>query len=277
MLEEIRSSYIHEANIAEPNWQKMDVNKLCNLYIENEDDEVLRSSYYACIVLKKWGYIGKYYLSSRCSGFTIDDCYYMVTEAISYILKARSWTKKDSKLYNDPQGPDKCLNRGIYSTRQRYYFLANRDKRKCNFGGKWSLETMNEKVGDHTTYLASDNFSEGTKSDIVFDTDLKLIINNLFKHNRFLEGLIIDNICFDDCFTQSSSSGSKFKVNKLINNLSSYDVNKLREICLKYSVNTNTLDDMQPVLTNKYQLAKIVNQTIKKMSKDTILKEALCY
>ena len=65
MLEDIKKSYVKTANSSVPNWKELDVNTLCNLYIENEKDEGKKNGYFSAIVLKKWGYIGKNYINSK--------------------------------------------------------------------------------------------------------------------------------------------------------------------------------------------------------------------
>ena len=279
MLEEIRKNYIKEALSVEKNWQQMDVNTLCNLYIKNEHDEGKRSGYFACILLKKWGYIGRHYIESKNSGFSIDDCYEMVVDAILYILKARSWLDPTKSIYQDPQGPDKCLNMGIWSTRRRYYYLANMDKRRCNFGS-WSLDTLKDNVGDHSEILANDFGTDD--NDNQSDVNLKYCIAHLFEHNKIIEGLIIDNICNDDCFCLKTDDNGKtinvFKLTKLVNNLCNYDSKMLKKIATKYSVSKNVLTDFEPILkSSKTKLSQIVTKTIEKMNKDKELREALCY
>lgn len=278
MLEEIRKNYIKEAIIVEPNWQKIDVNTLCNLYVKYEKDEGKRSGYFACILLKKWGYIGRHYVDSKASGFSIDNCYDMVVDAICYILNTKSWLDPKKAVYGDPQGPDKCLNMGIWSTRRRYYYLANMDKRKCNFG-KWSLDMLQENVGDHSEVLGA-NFMQDEDSE--YEINLRFCISNLFKQNRIIEGLVIDNICNDDCFSVKKEKNKKvsdvFKMSKLVNNLYNYDSEMLKKIANRYSVSETLLTDFVPVLNgNKSVLSRIVAKTIEKMGADTSLKEALCY
>lgn len=286
MLEEVRKSYIKAASTVQPDWKTTDVNTLCNLYIDNENDEALRSGYFAGIVLKKWGYIGKHYLSSKNSGFTIDDCYTMVIDAVLYILKSRKWKDPNNKLYGDKDGPDKCLNRCIFSARQRDYYLSNRDKRKINYS-KASLDNLMEQVGDHMNTLADQEESITTTDNTVHSLDVKILVTKLFNTNKVIEALIIDNIVNDDCFirqkdkTQQKSSinsyQTAFKIGKLINNLYGYDINNIKKICHQYAIKEDVVLDYLPLLNNdKYKLSRVVRATLIKLSKSKELRDTLC-
>lgn len=274
MLEEIRKNYIKEAKTVIPNYQQLDVNKLCNLYVENEKDDIKRSGYFAAIILKKWGYIGRHYTESKASNFSIEDCYDMILEAVCYVLKSRSWKNPDKAIYKDPQGPDKCLNRAIWSVRKRYYYLSNMDKRKINFG-KWSLDSIQETVNDHLSSLDTNNTLNDDELSFEESVNIDLFISHLLENNKVLEGLIIDNICYDDCFVRNKN---EFKLFKLVNNLFDYNINTIKRICLKYNVNESKLIDVLPILNeNKSNLLKIVKATIKEISTNEELKKDLCY
>lgn len=288
MLEEVKRSYIKAAALVKPDWKTTDVNTLCNLYIDHEDDEVLRDGYFAGVVLKKWGYIGKHYINSKASGFTIEDCYIMVTDAVMYILKSRKWRDPSNKLYGDKNAPDKCLNRCIFSARQRDYYLANRQKRKADFGGnKVSLSYIEDQVGDHSEVFMTDDDQMCT----IYSSDVKNIISLLLNNNRGLEGIILDNILHDDCFVTKSETlvdvdGNKFKKShevfklcKLVDNLSRYDDNSIKKLCNSYGVSSDKGNQVLDIIkqVDKNKLSRIVKATIEKMSNDKTLKEALCY
>ena len=178
MLEDIKKSYVKTANSSVPNWKELDVNTLCNLYIENEKDEVKKNGYFSAIVLKKWGYIGKHYINSKSSGFSIEQCYDMVLDAVMYILKMRKWLDPNNKLYGDKNAPDKCLNRCIFSARQRDYYLSNRDKRKYNYGNV-SLEYIVDNVGDHTDVLGDDFSYPNEDNNMFINVTLKNIVQKM--------------------------------------------------------------------------------------------------
>lgn len=291
MLEDVKRSYIQKANAVVPNWKDIDVNTLCNLYIENEHNDLKRDAYFSAILLKKWGYIGRHYINSKASGFSIEQCYDMVLDAILYILKKRKWLDPHNKLYGDKNAPDKCLNRCIYSARQRDYYLANRDKRRVNFG-KASLHDIMDNIGDHTEILTDQESEFANEDNIIKNLDLKNMISELFKKNKIIEALILDNILNDDCFVTKSDSSevvvdeetekvktysSNFKLGKLVNNLYCYNLEEIKAICQTYTIKEEILIDYLPILNrDKGKLSRVVKATITNMSKDKKLRASLC-
>ena len=51
MLEDVRRSYVQMASVVVPNWRKLDVNTLCNLYLEHEENPFERSGYFSAVLL----------------------------------------------------------------------------------------------------------------------------------------------------------------------------------------------------------------------------------
>lgn len=291
MLEDVKRSYERRANSVVPNWRELDVNTLCNLYIENENDEVKKNGYFSAVVLKKWGYIGKHYINSKASGFSIEQCYDMVLDAIMYILKMRKWLDPNNKLYGDKNAPDKCLNRCIFSARQRDYYLSNRDKRKYNYGGI-SLEAITDNVGDHTEVLCDDVLDQDNQDYMFVNVTLKNIINHMVSKNKILEALVLDNIANDDCYTTKTEtteivtkdttekvkrSHDVFKLCKLVDNLYNYDIKTIKRICNMYCLEEEKLIDFLPVLNNdKGRLSRVVKSVMNNLRNDKELIETLC-
>lgn len=291
MLEDVKRSYERRANSVVPNWRELDVNTLCNLYIENENDEVKKNGYFSAVVLKKWGYIGKHYINSKASGFSIEQCYDMVLDAIMYILKMRKWLDPNNKLYGDKNAPDKCLNRCIFSARQRDYYLSNRDKRKYNYGGI-SLEAITDNVGDHTEVLCDDVLDQDNQDYMFVNVTLKNIINHMVSKNKILEALVLDNIANDDCYTTKTEttevvtkdnvekvkrSHNVFKLCKLVDNLYNYDIKTIKRICNMYCLEEEKLIDFLPVLNNdKGRLSRVVKSVMNNLRNDKELIETLC-
>lgn len=291
MLEDVKRSYERRASTVVPNWRELDVNTLCNLYIENENNEVKKNGYFSAIVLKKWGYIGKHYINSKASGFSIEQCYDMVLDAIMYILKMRKWLDPNNKLYGDKNAPDKCLNRCIFSARQRDYYLSNRDKRRYNYGGI-SLEAITDNVGDHTEVLCDEVLDQDNQDYMFVNVTLKNIINHMVSKNKILEALVLDNIANDDCYTTKTEtteivtkdttekvkrSHDVFKLCKLVDNLYNYDIKTIKRICNMYCLEEEKLIDFLPVLNNdKGRLSRVVKSVMNNLRNDKELIETLC-
>ena len=290
MLELERRTLISCADASIVGWKDKSVNELCNLYVKNENNELLRQGYFSAIFLKKWGYIGKNYTASKASGFTIEDCYDMVLDAILYTLKKRKWLDPECSMYKDKNGPDKILNRCIYSSRQLWYYNANCAKRATNYG-KSSLTEMEERLGDHSEIFA-DNCADITENHININT--YLLVNTLFNSGKIMEGIILDNILNDDCFSEkiitytfkdddgyehkTSRSSYTFKLAQLVNNIYSYDNEKIKRLATLYSVDSQKITDIMQLIktSNKNKLHAIIKALIIKLKNNKSIKEAIC-
>lgn len=285
MLEDIKQSYISDAARIK-GWEKMSVNTLCNLYIDNEDDSDLKSAYFSAILLKKWPYIGKHYANSKASGFSIEECYDMVIHGIQYALEKRKWRDPDNKLYNDKCGPDKVLNRCIASSRDIQYYLSNTGKRKGNFG-KVSLDYISEEVKDCTEILADDGEEEKCCNSKL---STKLLIETLINKNKYLEALIVESILNDDCFIERTHTekfifeeeeqkvkrtSSMFKAGKLVDNLYKYREQKVQTLCDEYNIKVSS--ELETLMkADKNKISRLVKSILKRLSEDEDIREYLC-
>lgn len=289
MLEEIKKNYIRTASCIK-NWEDISVNVLANAYIDNENDEKLRSAYFSAILLKKWKYIGKHYATSKASGFSIEDCYDMVVHGIQYALENRKWRDPNNKLYKDKCAPDKVLNRCIASSRDIQYYNSNTQKRRANFG-KTSLDLIEENVKDCTTIIGDDNQAiDDTQASLNVD----LLIERLMSKNKILEALIINDIVAGDCFAtttrtkkmiyedeeQTYKAYSKvFKLPKLVNNLYEYSEKELRTICDTYCISKEKEDSLITLFkkTSKSKFDKVIKTTLLSMAEDKTIRNHLCF
>ena len=289
MLEEIKKSYTREASRI-PNWQNTSVNVLANAYIDNENDEQLKSAYFSAILLKKWPYIGKHYAASKASGFSIEDCYDMVIHGIQYALANRKWRDPENKLYNDKCGPDKVLNRCIASSRDIQYYNANTHKRRANFG-KTSLDLIEENVKD-CTYVLSDDCE--AIDDAQDNISVEFLIEKLMKKEKVLEALIINDIVAGDCFITKTTTEKMifeeeeqsykrytevFKLSKLVNNLYNYSEEELRDICSAYCISKEKETSIISLFkgTKKTKFDRVIKTTLLSMAEDVTIRNHVCF
>lgn len=95
----------------------------------NEQDKGKSNSYFSAIVLKYWNKIYSLYANTYLTA-TPEDAYNWVIEGIMYALKNRKWKDPNNKLFTDPNGPDKVINRKIKCLRINHLTSQNRYKRK---------------------------------------------------------------------------------------------------------------------------------------------------
>ena len=195
MLEEIKQSY-HECASGLGDYSNISKTELANKYCKavERGDELLISQCFSALILRYWFKIGKYYQDSK-SAFSIEDCYEWLVHALLYALKTHPWLIPGNSMYNDPNGPDKVINRCIISTRQIAYQHANTDRSRITHSTT-SLDRLVENLGDSIydyEELCEDDHPKTTSDSIV-----KLLLNN----NNFLGALIIDGICNQEVFKE---------------------------------------------------------------------------
>jgi hypothetical protein len=200
LLEEIRQTYLKFANNI-PNWKTMNKNKLANLYLEHEHSEPERSYYFSALMCRYWSNVYKFYRTSKSTKLDISDFTSWLAESFFVAFKYRRWKDPSNKLYNDPQAPDKVINRCIYSTRMRYYQYYNMDKRKLNFQTD-SIERQLESFGYRANVYKYMSTVDGSEED----ARCKDIITYYLSKENFLLAIILDLICFGDIFREIRSA-----------------------------------------------------------------------
>ena len=179
----------------------MNKNKLANLYLEHEHSEPERSYYFSALMCRYWSNVYKFYRTSKSTKLDISDFTSWLAESFFVAFKYRRWKDPSNKLYNDPQAPDKVINRCIYSTRMRYYQYYNMDKRKLNFQTD-SIERQLESFGYRANVYKYMSTVDGSEED----ARCKDIITYYLSKENFLLAIILDLICFGDIFREIRSA-----------------------------------------------------------------------
>lgn len=229
MLNEMYATFEKFANQI-PNWKSMSKNEIANLYLDYELDEERRNWYISALMCKYWHKVYDLNKTSKSANLQIDDFASWLYEAITVAFKYRAWTVPNNKLYNDPNGPDKVINRCIFSVRNKHYQEFNMQKRKSNFATD-SIDRQLDEVGDS----ASINEVASYVEDITWSEDIVLYF---IKQNRIEDAIIIDEIGYQDCFTFQKGKFN-FSVVKLISNLNNLNSNYLKYFVNKYEVGKN--------------------------------------
>lgn len=257
-------------------WRTINKNDLANKYIDNEKDEVLKEAYFSALMLRYWGNIGKYYTNSKASGFTIEDCYSWLIEALMYALNQRKWKYPNCSLYNDKNGPDKIINRCIYSRRQYYYYLSNTANRKTNFC-TLSVDNNENIDEDHNV-----NLIDTSCLTYNISKDISTVSYFLYKDNKWFESFLLNYLNLND-FLIYSKKEAKWEINKrsLISSIKNISYETFRLIVTKISTNIteenikNNYKELKEIKQNK--LKNIINQSLINLKENNNLKELLCY
>jgi len=232
-LNEYRKYYEKEASNIN-GWRTLNKNKLVNSFIENEHNKELANSYLSAIVCRYWGNIDKLYNSSKSSSVTREDCYEWVVDAIMYALSKRKWLDPSNKLYNDPNGPDKVINRCIASERKIFYQSSNYDCRKVNYA-TYSTDQIIEENENNVLLLSDKN----DYADIDESVD-ELIISSFNQGKYFLAFMIDGIVNYDSFVTFKNKSGviaDEFSSIKLLKHLSTLDIAYARSFSTRFKTN----------------------------------------
>ena len=238
MLEEYKSIFRQSANRL-PDWEQLSKNELCRKYVECENNSELQNSYLSAIMLRYWNLIGKYYYMSS-NAATVEDCYEWLEDSVCYVLREASWKNTSKSLFNDPNGPDKAINRCMKCARLTHYQYINRKKRRDNFG-MLSLDELSETFGRSTVepidHAAFHNIQ---------DVGIKEFVIQLFNKKDYFLAFMIDCIVFGNVFeTAKEDDGntySTFNLKRLVKMMSHLDLHYLRTFSFRYNIEPEDVD-----------------------------------
>ena len=238
MLDEYKNIFRSCANRI-PDWESVSKNDLCRKYLECETNSELQNAYLSAIMLRYWNLIGKYYYMSS-NAASIEDCYEWLEDSVCYVLKEASWKNSSKALFNDPNGPDKAINRCMKCARLTHYQYINRKKRRDNFG-MLSLEDLSESFGKSTVEPVDHRALEH------IDTiGIKDYVKQLFVKKDYFLAFMIDCIVFGNVFEtgkdEDGNSYSEFNIRKLVKTMSHLSPYYLREFSFKYNIEPEDVD-----------------------------------
>jgi len=257
------------ANII-PNWKDISKNELCNKYIEYEHtNKNMSEAYLSAIICNYWNSIDKLYLMSTTSA-TPEDCYEWLINSILYALKHRKWLDKDNKLYGDPNGPDKVINRCLKCNRLNSYVASNRQKRKLNYTVE-SIERLEENKTDQ--YLPNYEFKDNDIYDLTYD-----MVKEAFDKKDYFVAFMIDMIVNSDTFDSFEEEDglyTQFNEKKLVKNLHYIGMDYCIYFASRFKITlssvTKALSYISPLSTT--QIHAKVKKSLKKLQRD---KNLLC-
>lgn len=207
-----------------------DIQLLANGYLqaESKSDKELMEGYLSALMVRYWYMIPYFQEKSASLRLEYDDIISWLYLGIVKAFKYRGWV-------NDPHSSaEKCINRCLDSIRLNAFQESNSDTRKINYIS-YSLEESCEKFGDSADGL----FVE--ENDNTFNVEY-LVSRKLTKKD-VLSALIIDSICFNDCFSKKMFSSSK-----LISGLTSTYIRKFKE---RYETSNSLNNDIDALMNSK--------------------------
>lgn len=210
MLKDILLSYEQVADSVVPGWRDMNKNDLVNRCVDAEGNKTLYDGYISAIVARYWPLATKFYYQNS-SSVTPEECYGWLLDSILYILDKKQWRDPTKAVYNDPNGPDKVINRCMISARLMFYQASNCISRRINYQ-LYSADGLQEELGDAAfPAIEDDNINR------VSDMSDELVIRAFSKKDYF-SCAVIDNIAHKDTYDvikEGKNIYTKFNPKKL--------------------------------------------------------------
>lgn len=215
-----------------PGWEELSKNDLCRAYVANKGNEHLQNAYLSAILYRYWNLIGKYYYQSvNCA--TPEECYGWLVDSVSCCVNLAAWENPQSSIYNDPNGPDKVINRCMKCARLTYYQFINRKKRRDDFG-MLSVDELKELYGNGAPE-PSDPEQECNISDILIQ---EFVVDEFRRKNYFVSFLIYFIISGNvfDLITTEGQRDSEFNLRKMCKLMNSLNENHLWAFSNEYHI-----------------------------------------
>lgn len=238
MLNEVLRSYESCADSSVPGWRELSKNDLLNLCVDNKDDERLYNGYMSAIVAKYWNVATKFYYQNS-SSVTPEECYGWLLDSILYTLDKKQWRNPDKSVYNDPNGPDKVINRCMSSARLMFYQASNCTNRKINYQ-LFSSDKLQEDLGDSAFPAVED-----AQLERVTDGSIPLVLQ-AYKKEDYFSCAVIDTIAHKETYDVIKNNGeiyTQFNPRKLAKELRRCGEEYCSSFAKRYNVDVSKMKE----------------------------------
>lgn len=238
MLDEYKLIYEEVASVGVPNWKQVNKNDLVRSASSLQNGP-LKDSYIAAIMLNYWHKISRFYNKCKLVA-TPEDVHMWLTISVMYAIDTKQWENENSSVYQDPNAPDKIINRCMECRRITFYQQLNRYNRKIN-SAILSLDSLTEDFKDAVSPTYMDSYLY----------EVHDVIAKNFDAGEYLIALILNAILYESW--EVSKENDKRVVNylKKLNITESeilserYDIKQQQAIdAIKYC-NSLTMDELR--------------------------------
>jgi len=180
---------------------------------ERERAEIMKSRYWAAIMLRYWYKIPKWILESKSLNLPPIEFYNWLHGSLHDAFYYRSWRKLRRARPNDPESEwidnpqytdmdncvfDRSVNFFCAARRGKEYQAANKDKRKAN------TQAMSiDKTFDEDGYSILDR--EGLSTEGSGYNGIRSLINLFLEEDKLVEAVIIDSIAYGDSLKEDKN------------------------------------------------------------------------
>lgn len=231
MLEGTRNIYEKCADSLLPNWKDIDKNDLIREACKYPNGPK-KDAYVSAIMLVYWNKIQQFYYKCKLVT-TPEEIHTWLTIAVMYAIRRQPWNDPKSTIYNDPNGPDKVINRVMSSHRLTFYQQLNRYKRRIN-SVILSLDTLTDDFKDVFIPEVDDNYA--------FEHE-ELVLEFFNKKDYFM-AFIIDAIYYEGVVKDTLDT------KKLLYHLNHLDDIFFSRFSQTYDIKLDIVKDAASYITN---------------------------
>lgn len=165
---------------------------------QKNNDRNKMNYFFGALMDRYWYKIPQWILNSASLHLPPEEFVHWLEDSL---LVAFRWElgNPDSSIYDDPNGPDKVINRCCFSTRGREYQYYNKDKRK-NDAQAVSIYQEYEDGDDSESFNLLDNVAS-TKGPRV--DGAKELINLFLSQHNPVGAMILDGVAYQNAFKEN--------------------------------------------------------------------------
>jgi hypothetical protein len=181
------------------------------------NDDYNQNLYLSALIVRNWYVLDKYYRTSPNIGYTKIDFIDWIYKAIDLAVLYHAWdTKKDVSA-------DQALNQCFNTVRLREYYKLNLKKNKASVNTISLDNTVVAEDDDELTLGETEMFSTDMQ-DTENAVSNRLLVQNYFDQNKFIEAIIIDALAFSDLASTNSTKSIEKRCSALLHKLNNTQV-----------------------------------------------------
>lgn len=223
-----------------------DIELLANEYVKYEKlhNKDMMSSCLSALMVRYWYMVPFIYDKTKSLKIEIEDAVGMLYDSFVKVFKYKSWLDSTKEVSKEEHGAEKCINQCITSTMQAAFQHSNTDSRKLNYM-TFSIEESVEIFGDSSECLFVEDKDEMSA--------IKDLVEYKLKSRDVLSAMIIDSVCYNDCFNKSG-----FNLSRVVSGMSQKDY--IKSFKYRYKLDS-VLSTKVDTLTHNNK--KVLNELVK--------------
>lgn len=232
-----------------------DISKIANAYIkyEMQGNKDMMSSCLSALMIRYWYMIPFLYEQCKSLRIDIDDVVNMLYEALTKAFKYKGWIDATQPVSKEENAVEKCIHQCISSVKAGAFQNSNKALRKLNYM-TFSIEESVEIFGDSSECLYAEDVDEYA--------GVRELVENKLKSKDILSALVIDGICFCNCFDKNG-----FNMPKLVSIIKKDDYISLFKD--RYNVDKSLSTKINNIQkSNRKVLKQLVDYAIDNLKKD---------